>query len=174
VADSEATTFHMQERVGFDTPVAESMKAYRRARMALKVGKAGEEDRKVIQEAEKQIQEGENPIPDLPLAARATCLFYSENTSFRWSFVSPSSSYRPGPRTGKYEVVRDRVPLAPESANSSLDGNQYEGRLLGISAADLAVAFADEVEKSEKVGWHWTAVAELPSDDAVSSFARLG
>ena len=35
---------------------------------------------------------------------------------------------------------------------------------MGASAADLAVAIADEIEKQEKVGWHWSVVASLDDD----------
>lgn len=172
VADSEAATAHMEERIG-GGPMAEGMRKYRNARIALHAGKASDADRQAIKEAEEPVVSGPNPLPDLPLAARASFLMFEGNESFRWSFVSPSGQYRPGPRTGKYEVIRDTVPLAPESAGDSKSENQYEGRLLGISAADLGVAIADEAEKQEKVGWHWSAFAELPSDEAMSSYARI-
>ena len=84
--------------------------------------------------------------------------------------------YRPGPRTGRYAIHKDEAPMLPgmlEGREGSAD--EYEGRLLGVSAADLAVAVAvaDEAEKGEKVGWHWSATAELPEDRAVGSYATL-
>lgn len=176
VADSEAATAHMEERIGAGHPMSNAMRAYRNARIALR--KSGslkaldDAERKVIRETEDPILTSENWIPDLPIAARASFLMYEGNTSFRWSFVSPPSKYRPGTRTGRYEVVKDIVPLSPESSKTASD-NQYEGRLLGISAADLAVAIADEVEAQEKVGWHWTAVAELPDDEPVTAYATI-
>lgn len=175
VADSEAATSHMEERIGPDSPISKSMRAYRKARIALHSGKGepGDADRKAIEEAEKPVLDGPNPIPDLPLAARASFQMFEGNESFRWSFVSPSSTYRPGPRTGEYEVVRDVVPLLPETAAKDPEENAYEGRLLGISVADLALAIVDEVEKREKVGWHWTAVADLPGDTPVTAYATI-
>lgn len=163
VADSEAATSHMEDRLGAG-PMADTMRAYRHARTALKAGEADETDRKTIEDVEDAVKFGENPVPDLPLAARASFLWYEGNESFRWSFVSPPSQYRPGPRTGRYEVVRDVVPLTTQSEAESSDDNEFEGRLLGASAADLAVAIADEAEEQEKVGWHWSVVASLDDD----------
>ena len=161
-ADSEAATAHMEDRLG-PGPMTESMRSYRTARTALKAGKANEEHQKTIKDTEDPIMFGADPIPDLPLAARASFLWYEGNETFRWSFVSPPSLYRPGPRTGKYEVVRDVVPMKPESAGTSAD-NEFDGRLLGASVADVAVAIVDEAEKQEKVGWHWSVVASLDDD----------
>ncbi|KAK5125802.1 hypothetical protein LTR85_012078 [Meristemomyces frigidus] len=174
VADSEAATAHMEERIGAGNPMSAAMRSYRNARITLREGKQlSDAEQKTIKQTEDPILTSANWIPDLPIAARATILMYEGNTSFRWSFVSPSSKYRPGPRTGRYEVVRDIVPLAPESARDPTSDNAYDGRLLGISAADLALAIADEVEKQEKVGWHWTAVAELPDDEPVTAYATI-
>ncbi|GAB1738607.1 hypothetical protein NU219Hw_g3408t1 [Hortaea werneckii] len=182
VADSEAATYHMEERLGFDSPMAKGMRAYRQARLAQSAGKANETELQTIKEVEDPIAYGLNPVPDLPLAARASFQMFDGNPSFRWSFVSPPGMYRPGPRTGKYEVHRDIAPLIDGLPNTSgktssdlsaSDGNRYEGRLGGITAADLGVAIADEVEKQEKVGWHWSATAELVEDQAVGSYVTL-
>ncbi|KAI7302451.1 hypothetical protein KC315_g16141 [Hortaea werneckii] len=182
VADSEAATYHMEERLGFASPMAKGMRVYRQARLALLAGKANEAELQTIKEVEDPIAYGPNPVPDLPLAARASFQMFDGNPSFRWSFVSPPGMYRPGPRTGQYEVHRDTAPLIDGPPNTSgktasdfsaSGGNRYEGRLGGITAADLGVAIADEVEKQEKVGWHWSATAELVEDQAVGSYVTL-
>ncbi|KAK0904677.1 hypothetical protein LTR91_021827 [Friedmanniomyces endolithicus] len=175
-ADSEAATYHMEERIGFGSPMSQSMRDYRSARQALLSHPKNltPAHRKVIDESEKMVMEGPDPIPDIPIAARATFMFFDGNTTFPWSFVSPPDKYIPGPRTGKYEVHIDRVPLAAESERTKGSQNEFEGRLLGISVADLAVAIVDEVEKREKVGKHWSAVAELPGEgERHVSYARL-
>lgn len=174
VADSEAATYHMEERLGVGSPMATAMRRYREARLALEESRAREEDFRAFEEAETPVISGPNPIPDLPLATRATFQMFDGNAVFRWSFVSPPGMYRPGPRTGAYAVHRDLAPVKPESSKRAGSENVYEGRLLGISAADSGVAIANEVEKQEKVGWHcWSATADLPEDEAVSSYARL-
>ncbi|KAK0934809.1 hypothetical protein LTR29_013595 [Friedmanniomyces endolithicus] len=175
-AESEAATYHMEERIGFGSPMSRGMRDYRSAWQALlsDPGSLTPAHRKVIDETEKAVTEGPDPIPDIPIAARATYMFFDGNTTFPWSFVSPPAKYIPGPRTGKYEVHIDRVPLAPESERTKGSENEFDGRLLGISVADLAVAIVDEVEKMEKVGKHWSAVAELPGEgERHASYARL-
>ena len=102
-ADSEAVTYHYEERMGFGSPMAKTIRAYRNARIALKASKATEDDRKVIESIEEPIRSGPEPVMDIPLAARAGFLFFEGNETFTWTFVSPPAIYRPGPRTGKYE-----------------------------------------------------------------------
>lgn len=172
VADSEASTKHMEDRIG-PSPMSEAMRAYRNARIALREGKARKAEIKVIKETEDVVKYGENWIPDLPKAARATFLMFEGNESFAWSFVSPSSKYRPGPRTGKYEVFVDEIPLAKEASTKSEDSNEFEGRLLGVSAADLAVAIVDEAEKREKKGKHWSPVSEWEGDEAMPTIITI-
>ena len=164
VADSKAATQHGIDRVG-PGPMAEGVKAYRDARIAVRAGKATDADHQAIKDVEDNIKNGENWIPDLPVAARATYLMFENDKSFQWCFVSPSARFRPGPRTGKYDVYLDELPMSKESKVPSADGNPFEGRLLGISAADLAVAIVDEAEKREKVGRHWSAVSEWEDDE---------
>lgn len=170
VADSKASTQYMVEKY---PPIADASTAYRKARQALLKGQATDADLRVIKENEDPVLHGENPVPDLPLAARATFMMLEGDESFKWSFVSPPGWYRPGPRTGKYDVYFDEVPLAKEANFKSLDGNPYEGRLLGISAADLGVAVADEIEKKEKVYRHWSAVSEWDHDEPATVFAKI-
>ena len=63
--------------------------------------------------------------------------------------------------------------MSQESTAPSLDGNEFEGRLLGISVADLAVAIVDEMEKLEKVGRHWSAVSEWADDVPMESYVKI-
>jgi hypothetical protein len=172
-ADSEAVTYHYEERMGFGSPMAKTIRAYRNARIALKAGKATEDDRKVIESIEEPIRSGPEPVMDIPLAARAGFLFFEGNETFTWTFVSPPAIYRPGPRTGKYDVHIDLVPLAPESRRTEGSENPYDGRMLGINVPDLAVAIVDEMEKREKIGKHWSATADLVDDEPRSSYAKL-
>ncbi|KAK3092204.1 hypothetical protein LTR53_019646, partial [Teratosphaeriaceae sp. CCFEE 6253] len=140
----------MEERIGIGSPMANGMRTYRTARQALLSGNASEVDTQAIEDVEKPIREVEDFANDIPLAARASFMFFEGKTSFKWSFISPPAKYVPGPRTGKCENYVDLVPLAPESDESRRGKeNEYEGRLLGISVADLAVAVADEVEKPQ-------------------------
>ncbi|KAK5680269.1 hypothetical protein LTS10_007196 [Elasticomyces elasticus] len=172
-ADSEAATYHMEERIGFGSPMSSAMRNYRSARQALLTGSCTDEDKTTIKDTETAVIEGPDPIPDIPLAARASFMFFDGNTSFPWTFVSPPAKYIPGPRTGRYSVHFDSVPLGPEADHTGSD-NEYDGRLLGISVADLAVAIADEVEAKTKTGKHWSAVAELPGEqERWESYAKL-
>ena len=164
-ADSEGHTKHMEDRMG-PGAMSEAMRNYRNARIALKAGKAGEEENKHIKHIEDAVKYSDNWIPDLPIAARATFQMFEGNESFDWSFVSPSALYKPGPRTGKYEVFIDEVPLAEEAKAKSEDGNKFEGRLRTLSAADLAMAIVDDAEKREKKGKHWCPVSEWDGDEA--------
>ena len=166
VADSETSTKHMEDRIG-PGPISDAMRAYRNARIKLKEGTAGDEEKKTIATTEDAVRHGENWIPDTPLAARATFLMFEGNSSFDWTFVSPSGRFRPGPRTGKYDVYVDEVPLSKEATSKSEDDNEFEGRLLGVSAADLAVAIVDEAEKREEIGKHWSPVSEWEGDEAM-------
>ena len=172
VADSEAATKHIEDRIG-PGAMSEAMRAYRNARMAQRDGNANEAEKKVIKETEDAVKYGENWIPDLPIAARATFLMFEGNESFTWSFVSPSPRYRPGPRTGQYEVFVDEVPLSKETKGSSENGNEFEGRLLGVSVAYLAVAIVDEAEKREKIGKHWSPVSEWEGDEAMPTTVKI-
>jgi putative NADH-flavin reductase len=94
------------------------------------------------------------------MACRASLQFFEGNKDFEWSFLSPSPGFRPGPKTGKYEIGGE--------AMLPIEGSQeppFEGRLLGISVKDIAGAIADEAETRKMAGKHWTAWT--PSKDAV-------
>lgn len=174
VADSEAATTHMEERIGPGVMSA-GMRAYRNARIALLSGNATPEHHAVIAEAENPIIADPNPVPDLPLAARIAFAMLEPipAVTLRWTFVSPPARFRPGPRTGEYDVWLDEVPLAKEAGHRSADGNEFEGRLLGVSVADLGVAVADEVEGGKLVRRHWSPVGEWEGDGVGVGYAKL-
>lgn len=58
-------------------------------------------------------------------------------------------------------------PKTPGQA--SMDGNPSEGRLLGVSRSDIAVAIVDEAEKPKNAGRHWSPVSEWSDDKPMPS-----
>ncbi|MGP3935403.1 NAD(P)-dependent oxidoreductase [Nonomuraea sp. KM88] len=69
------------------------------------------------------------------LAARAALELYREVTDLDWTYVSPAAELAPGERTGAFRLGGDML-LTDERGRSA------------ISAEDLAVAIADEVEQN--------------------------
>lgn len=170
IADSHAHVSYMEERLG---PMGTSLRAYRNSRLAINgIGGPTEEDkaaaRVTIREYEAKVKK--DPASDFIKAARASYMFFDGNTSFNWTFVSPSALYRPGKRTGSYEVTIDNLPLKGEPRGD----NRLDGRLMGISAADLAIAIADEAETQKHKYKHWTATADLSDDTPAPSYLTLG
>ena len=127
-------------------------------------------------EVERSIRDPDEPnfVPDIPLAARAAFAMYESHglQTLKWTFVSPPARFRPGPRTGKYEIWEDVVPLAPAKERKESE-NEFDGRLLGVSVADLAVAVADEVERGELVGKHWSPASEWEGDEVYPGYLKL-
>jgi putative NADH-flavin reductase len=162
IADSEAHTSYMEERLG---PMGDRLRAYRNARAAIAAGKATADTHKVIEEYEEQVKKNDRAL-QFVTGCRTSFMFFDGNTSFRWTFVSPSALYRPGKRTGEYRVRYDYIALKGDEN----DPTNLDGRLTGISAADLAVAIADEAEHQTKVGRHWTASADLSNDEPTASY----
>ncbi|BCS28227.1 NAD(P)-dependent oxidoreductase [Aspergillus puulaauensis] len=158
MAMSDAHVRYMEERLG---PIGASLRSYRNARLAEISGKATASDIETVRAYEEGIRKNDRASEYIK-AGRAALLFFEGNTSFPWTFVSPSPLYRPGRRTGSYEVTIDYVPLKGEQQGEDV----LDGRLTGISAADLAVAIVDEIENPRLMYKHWTASADL-SDDAV-------
>jgi putative NADH-flavin reductase len=165
IADSEAHTRYMEERLG---PMGDSLRAYRNARAAETDGKKSSETTKIIEDYELQIRRNDRAL-EFVTACRTSFMFFDGNTAFRWTFVSPSALYRPGKRTGTYETQFDYLPLKRDSQ----DPTNLDSRLHGISAADLGVAIADEAESQVKVGRHWTAFADLSDDNPTPSYVTL-
>ena len=170
IADSEAHVVYMEERLG---SLGSSLRSYRQARLHVKSGSDGGDNaaaQRTIEEYEAAVQQNDKALTFVT-ACRTSYMFFDGNTSFRWSFVSPSALYRPGKRTGHYEVVFDEIPLKPAGNNGS--GESLDGRLHGITASDLAIAIADEVEWKEKTFRHWSAFGDLSDDTPTSSYTTL-
>lgn len=165
IADSEAHTSYMEERLG---PMGSALRAYRVARAEEREGRGSSESRKVIESYEQSVINNDDALIFVT-ACRTSFMFFDGNTSFRWTFVSPSALYRPGKRTGQYQVWYDRLPVKGDIS----DPTNLDGRLLGISAADLAVAIADEAENPTKVGRHWSASGDLTDDTPTPSYVSL-
>ncbi|KAL2839394.1 hypothetical protein BJY01DRAFT_237105 [Aspergillus pseudoustus] len=162
IAESDGHVQYMEERLG---PLGSALRSYRNARLAQRAGTATAADIDTIRTYEDSIRNNDR-ASDYIKAGRAALLFFEGNTSFRWTFVSPSPLYRPGRRTGSYEITIDHVPLKGEQS----DGDILEGRLTGISAADLGLAIADEIESPRLIHKHWTASADLSDDAAYPSY----
>jgi putative NADH-flavin reductase len=177
LADSEAHTVYMEERLG---PLGRDLRRYRNARIAMKQNNkdnVSAEDRQFVVDYEAKVRGNDDALTFIR-AGRTSYLFFDGNTSFRWTYVSPSARYRPGRRTGRYETMVDELPLlsseAAAESSISTDSNPLEGRLLGISAPDLAIAIAEEAENQRFVGRHWTAYGDLSDDAPGVIYARLG
>lgn len=165
IADSEAHTSYMEDRLG---PMGSGLRAYRNARMAEAAGTADAETQRVIDEYEAYVA-GNDRALEFVTACRTTFMFFDGNESFPWTFVSPSALYRPGRRTGQYQVQFDVLPIKGDPNDST----NLDGRLHGISAADLAIAIADEADSREKKWRHWTAFADMSDDSPTPSYVRL-
>lgn len=166
IANSEAHIAYMEERLA---AFGAALRRYRNARIATKEGRATEEDQKVVADYEASIKEKDG-ASDFIKAGRTAFMFFDGNTSFKWSFVSPSALYRPGKRTGKYEVSVDDMVLEGEQQSAD---NIFEGRLTGISVADMAIAIADEVENEKLVGKHWSASGDISEDKPGAAYLTL-
>lgn len=77
--------------------------------------------------------------------------------------------YRPGRRTGSYEITVDYLPLKEAQQGEGV----LDGRLTGISAADLAVAIADEIENPQLIHKHWTACGDLADDTVYPTYVTV-
>lgn len=165
IATSEAHIAYMEERLGI---MGTALRAYRNARIAERKGEASEEDKKAIAEYEAGIKQKDRAT-DFIKAGRTAYMFFDGNTSFKWSFVSPSALYRPGKRTGKYEVTVDDMSLVGEHKGDNI----FEDRLTGISVADMAIAIADEVENERLVWKHWSAWADISEDKPAPAYLTL-
>ncbi|KAF1996668.1 NAD(P)-binding protein [Amniculicola lignicola CBS 123094] len=166
IATSEAHISYMEERLGI---LGTALRTYRNARIAEREGRATDEDRKAIDEYEKDIK-NKDKAADFIKAGRTAYMFFDGNTSFKWSFVSPSALYRPGKRTGEYKISVDDMILEGEQKDGE---GIFEGRLTGISVADMAIAIADEAENEKLVGKHWSAVGDISEDNPAPSYLTL-
>ncbi|KAE8360256.1 hypothetical protein BDV27DRAFT_148838 [Aspergillus caelatus] len=165
MAESDAHVKYMEERLG---PIGAVLRSYRNARLAEKSGRATAEDMDTIRTYEEGIRKNDR-ASDYIKAGRACLLFFEGNTSFPWTFVSSSPLYRPGRQTASYEITIDYVPLKGAQRGEDV----LDGRLTGISAADLAVAIADEIEKRQLIHKHWTASSDLSDDTVYPSYVTV-
>lgn len=165
IADSEAHTSYMEERLGV---MGSGLRKYRNARLAQRAGEDTAESRTVVEDYEGYVKRNDRAL-EFITGCRTSFMFFDGNTSFRWSFVSPSALYRPGKRSGKYEVCFDELPLKGDKSDAANLG----GRLHGISAADLAIAIADEAEQQTRCWRHWSAFADLSDDTPTPSYVTL-
>ncbi|KAH7345885.1 hypothetical protein BKA66DRAFT_506206 [Pyrenochaeta sp. MPI-SDFR-AT-0127] len=166
ISTSLAHIAYMEERLGI---MGTALRAYREARLASDAGKATDADRQVIQGYEGNVEKKDD-ASDFIKAGRTAFMFFDGNESFRWSFVSPSALYRPGKRTGKYEISIDDMVLQGEQKKGE---SIFEGRLTGISVADMAIAIADEVEKQKLVYKHWSASGDISEDVPAPAYMTL-
>jgi putative NADH-flavin reductase len=166
ISTSLAHIAYMEDRLGI---MGTSLRRYREARIAEREGRQSDEDDDVIAEYEKQIKE-KDQASDFIKAGRTAYMMFDGNESFRWSFVSPSALYRPGKRTGSYQISVDDMILKGEQQ----DGKDiFEGRLTGISVSDMAIAIADEIEQQKLVYKHWSAWGDISEDKPAPSYLRL-
>ena len=165
IADSEAHTSYMEERLG---PMGSGLRAYRKARSARMSGSANSDTEKVIEEYEAYVRSNDKAL-QFVTACRTSYMFFSGNTAFSWTFVSPPALYRPGRRTGEYAVRFDVLPVKGDEENPK----NLDGRLHGISASDLAIAIADEAVSRERKWKHWTAFSDMSDDTPAPSYVTF-
>ncbi|USP76881.1 uncharacterized protein yc1106_04155 [Curvularia clavata] len=162
ISTSLAHIAYMEERLGI---LGTSLRRYRSARLA---SPRTAEDEAVIAEYEQQVR-SKDGASDFIKGGRTSYMFFEERTSFQWSFVSPPALYRPGKRTGKYEISIDDAVLVGEQQGDDV----FEGRMTGISVGDMAIAIADEVEAKKLVGKHWSAWGDISEDVVAPAYATL-
>ncbi|KAH7000692.1 hypothetical protein EDB80DRAFT_765846 [Ilyonectria destructans] len=167
IADSHAHVTYMEERLG---SMGSSLRKYRNSRQQALKGCADDISRKLIQDYEQAVMNKDDAL-DFVTAGRTSYMFFDGNTSFKWTFVSPPALYRSGIRTGSYETIIDELPVKPPREGT--DPNVLDGRLCGISSADLAIAIADECEAQKMVSVHWSAYADMSDDTPVPSYVTL-
>ncbi|OAL44020.1 hypothetical protein IQ07DRAFT_550997 [Pyrenochaeta sp. DS3sAY3a] len=166
ISTSLAHIAYMEERLGI---MGTALRRYRLARIAVAQGSNRAEDDSVIAEYEHGVKE-KDTASDFIKAGRTAFMFFDGNESFKWSFVSPSALYRPGKRTGAYEVSVDDMVLEGEQKEGE---SVFEGRLTGISVADMAIAIADEVEQRKLVYKHWSAKGDISEDVPAAAYLTL-
>jgi putative NADH-flavin reductase len=166
IATSEAHIVYMEERLGI---MGTELRTYRDARHAQDEGKATPEQIQAINDYEAAIKLKDRAT-DFIKAGRTAYMFFDGNTSLKWSFVSPSALYRPGVRTGTYEVSIDDMVLEGEQKKGE---SVFEGRLTGISVSDMAIAIADEVQNEKLVGKHWSAWGDISKDQPAPAYLTL-
>ena len=167
IADSHTHVSYMEERLG---SMGTALRKYREARVEQREGRGDESSKRLIDEYEESVMNNDKAL-EFVTAGRTSYMFFDGNTSFKWTYVSPPALYRSGKRTGAYSNVIDEIPVkpAPEGTKASVS----EDRLHGISAADLAIAIADDVE-SQNLAWkHWSALGDMSDDITTSAYITI-
>lgn len=169
ILDSEAYVKHAQEWAGED---AEKLSVAREAWIAEREGRGTAETR-MITEAVHGIFDLNGPIVEFHRGGRLTAMFFHGNTSFNWTFMSTPALYRPGKRTGSYEVCFDFMPLKPAKGNESGIA-LFDGRMHGISLSDMALAVAEEVESQKYLWKHWCPYVPDLDDTPGPVYVKIG
>ncbi|CAH0046012.1 unnamed protein product [Clonostachys solani] len=169
ILDSEAYVKHAQEWAGED---AETLSVARQAWMAEKEGRGTAETRKIIEGAQG-VFDMNGPVVEFHQGGRLTAMFFHGNTSFKWTFMSTPALYRPGKRTGSYEVCFDYMPLKPAKGHES-EVVLFEGRLHGIALSDMALAVAEEVESKKHMWKHWCPYVPDLDDTPGPVYVKIG
>jgi len=157
----------MEERLG---SMGTSLRRYRDARLAVRQGIADAATEELVEKYEEAVMANDSAL-EFVMAGRTSFMFFDGNTSFNWTYVSPPALYRSGARTGSYDIIVDELPVKP--APEGQDESDLTGRLHGISAADLAIAIADEIDNKKLLGKHWSAYADMSDDIPTPSYVRL-
>ncbi|KAK7203669.1 hypothetical protein BZA70DRAFT_312313 [Myxozyma melibiosi] len=141
--------------------MSQTVEVYRTAVLAWKGPGATLEQMEVMKTYEDQIANIDHDF----IRACTTCyLFFDGNESFDWTFISPPAMYGPGKRTGEYDVhLENYLPLPEEEG----------GLLPGISAPDLAIALADEVERKGMKWTHWTLTGSQRDDAPAVIYPKI-
>ena len=119
-----------------------ALRSYRNARADEQPGAQTEAIEATIRQYESKVRTNDEALAFVT-GCRTSFMFFDGNTSFRWTSVSPRALYRLGKRTGQYEIRCDELPWKRDID----DPTNLDGRLHGISAADLAIAIADKAEQ---------------------------
>ncbi|SCV25115.1 uncharacterized protein FFB14_00008 [Fusarium fujikuroi] len=167
IADSHAHVSYMEERLG---SMGTSLRDYRNARLAVHQGKSDPAAEKLIDKYEHAVMSNDSAL-EFVTAGRTSFMFFDGNASFRWTYVSPPALYRSGLRTGSYTLIEDELPVKP--APEGREESDLTGRLHGISAADLAIAIADEIGNEKLLGKHWSAYSDMSDDTPTPSYVSL-
>ncbi|KAF6785035.1 nad-dependent epimerase dehydratase [Colletotrichum sojae] len=167
---SEAYVDHAQKWAGED---AIHLKKAREALLAEEAGTGTPETRRLLKAVHENMFHMDGQVVDFMTGARATSMFFEGNNSIKWTYMSPPPLYRPGRRTGSYEIAVDVMPLKQAGPHNKGDAI-FDGRLHGITLPGIAIAIADEVETKEKVGKHWTPYVPDIDNTLGPVYARIG
>ncbi|EEU33864.1 uncharacterized protein NECHADRAFT_82300 [Fusarium vanettenii 77-13-4] len=133
----------------------------------------GTAETRMITEAVHGMFDLNGPIVEFHRGGRLTAMFFHGNASFNWTFMSTPALYRPGKRTGSYEVCFDFMPLKPAKGNESGIA-LFDGRMHGISLSGMALAVAEEVESQKHLWKHWCPYVPELDDTPGPVYVKIG